>query len=504
MPYFFSPRSSNSASTTSPSFGPEGRPAAPPACEPAPGPGGCCPAWACASRYMTSPSLCAAFDSVSCARFMRSRSSVLSASLASASASSIALRSASASLLPCSESVRSVEYTSESVWLRTSISCLCRASSAALASASFTILSISSLLRPDDDVMAMCCCLPVAVSFADTFRMPFASMSKVTSICGTPRGAGGIPSRWKRPSVRLSRAIGRSPWSTCTSTDGLLSAGVLHRLAAGAERALQEVSHERLELGARERQHEVLRPRRVGGDERQVDLRLHRRRQLDLGALRRLLQPLQRHLVLAEVDAVLPLELLRDPVHHALVEIVAAQVRVAVGGLDLEHALADLEHRDVEGAAAQVVDGDRLVLLLVEAVGEGGRRRLVDDAQHLEAGDLAGVLGRLPLGVVEVGGHGDDGLRDLLAQVGLGRLLQLAQDHGGDLGRRGLLAAHLDARVAVGRLHDLVRHELDLLQHLVVAAAHEALDREHGVLGVGDRLSLRHLPHENFAVLRET
>src|SRR3989442_1609538 len=495
MAYFFSPRSSNSASTTSPSFGPDGRPA-PPACGPAWEPAPCPDCCACASRYMISPSFWAAFDSVSCARFMRSRSSVLSASLASASASSIALRSVSASLLPCSESVRSVEYTSESVWLRTSISCLCRASSAALASASFTILSISSLLRPDDDVMAMCCCLPVAVSFADTFRMPFASMSKVTSICGTPRGAGGIPSRWKRPSVRLSRAIGRSPWRTCTSTDGWL--------AAGTERALHEVGHERLELGARERQHEVLRPRRVGGDERQVDLRLHRRRQLDLGPLRRLLQPLQRHLVLAEVDAVLPLELLRDPVHHALVEIVAAQVRVAVGGLDLEHALADLEHRDVEGAAAQVVDGDRLVLLLVEAVGEGGRRRLVDDAQHLEAGDLAGVLGRLPLGVVEVGGHGDDGLRDLLAQVGLGRLLQLAQDHGGDLGRRVLLAAHLDARVAVGRLHDLVRHELDLLQHLVVAAAHEALDREHGVLGVGDRLSLRHLPHENFAVLRET
>ena len=32
--------------------------------------------------------------------------------------------------------------------------------------------------------------LPVALSLAVTFRMPLASMSKVTSICGTPRGAG--------------------------------------------------------------------------------------------------------------------------------------------------------------------------------------------------------------------------------------------------------------------------------------------------------------------------
>ena len=33
----------------------------------------------------------------------------------------------------------------------------------------------------------MCCSLPVPRSFALTFTMPFASMSKVTSICGTPR-----------------------------------------------------------------------------------------------------------------------------------------------------------------------------------------------------------------------------------------------------------------------------------------------------------------------------
>ena len=56
--------------------------------------------------------------------------------------------------------------------------------------------------------------------------MPLASMSNATSICGTPRGAGGRPTSWKRPSVRLSRAIGRSPCSTCTSTLVWLSVAV--------------------------------------------------------------------------------------------------------------------------------------------------------------------------------------------------------------------------------------------------------------------------------------
>ena len=38
--------------------------------------------------------------------------------------------------------------------------------------------------------MVIFCSLPVALSLAETLRMPLASMSKVTSICGTPRGRG--------------------------------------------------------------------------------------------------------------------------------------------------------------------------------------------------------------------------------------------------------------------------------------------------------------------------
>ena len=56
--------------------------------------------------------------------------------------------------------------------------------------------------------------------------MPFASMSNVTSICGTPRGAGGMPSRLKLPSDLLSRAILRSPWKMLIVTAGWLSAAV--------------------------------------------------------------------------------------------------------------------------------------------------------------------------------------------------------------------------------------------------------------------------------------
>ena len=61
-----------------------------------------------------------------------------------------------------------------------------------------------------------------------------------------------------------------------------------------------------------------------------------------------------------------------------VVDVVAAEVGVAVGGDDLEDALVELEDGDVEGAAAEVVDGDEAVFLFVEAVGQGCGGGFVD------------------------------------------------------------------------------------------------------------------------------
>eukprot|EP00966_Prymnesium_polylepis_P113825 2630920-Prymnesium_polylepis.1 len=43
---------------------------------------------------------------------------------------------------------------------------------------------------------------------------------RVTSICGMPRGAGGMPTRSNWPSILLSDAISRSPCSTLMPTCG--------------------------------------------------------------------------------------------------------------------------------------------------------------------------------------------------------------------------------------------------------------------------------------------
>mmetsp|Transcript_31788 Transcript_31788/g.90287 ORF Transcript_31788/g.90287 Transcript_31788/m.90287 type:complete len:224 (+) Transcript_31788:769-1440(+) len=74
--------------------------------------------------------------------------------------------------------------------------------------------------------MVIFCSLLVALSLAVTCTIPLASMSNVTSICGTPRGAGGMPTRSNWPSSLLSAAISRSPWRTLIPTWVWLSAAV--------------------------------------------------------------------------------------------------------------------------------------------------------------------------------------------------------------------------------------------------------------------------------------
>ena len=69
---------------------------------------------------------------------------------------------------------------------------------------------------------------------------------------------------------------------------------------------------------------------------------------------------------------------------HALVKVIAAQEGIAAGGAHLEDAIADIQDRDIEGAAAQVVDGDDFILLLVQPIGQRRGGRLVDDAQHFQ------------------------------------------------------------------------------------------------------------------------
>src|SRR3569833_316424 len=116
---------------------------------------------------------------------------------------------------------------------------------------------------------------------------------------------------------------------------------------------------------------------------------------------------------------------------------------------------------------------------LVQAVSDSGGRGLVHNTEDVQAGDDTGILGGLPLDVVEVGRDGNDGVGDLLAQVALGHLLHLAQDHGADLlgGELLGLTAELDPDGGLSAFVDnLEGHVLDIGLDLLLGelAADEA------------------------------
>ena len=164
----------------------------------------------------------------------------------------------------------------------------------------------------------------------------------------------------------------------------------------------------------------------------------------------------------------------------------------------------DFNDGNIEGAAAQIVHRNGVVALgLVHTVGQRRRRRLVDDAPHIQTGDLAGVFGGLTLGVVEIGRHGDDRLADRLAEELLGGFFHLAQHFGRHLRRGHLVALGFHPGIAVIGGDNAVGDHGDVFLHDIVLelAADQALDREQRVLGIGHGLALGALADQNFTVV---
>ncbi len=107
------------------------------------------------------------------------------------------------------------------------------------------------------------------------------------------------------------------------------------------------------------------------------------------------------------------LEHIGNPVDDAIIEIVAAQEGVAIGAQHFKHAFTHVENGDIKSAAAEIIDSNFAIMIsTIDAIGESGCGWLIDDAQDFESGDLASIFRGLSLGVIEVCGHGHNGLGD--------------------------------------------------------------------------------------------
>jgi hypothetical protein len=179
-------------------------------------------------------------------------------------------------------------------------------------------------------------------------------------------------------------------------------------------------------------------------------------------------------------------------VEEVSVEVLATEMGISGSGLDSEDTTLDVEEGDIESTTTEIVDEDVALLLGLtgtKTVGNGGGGRLVDDTEDVKAGNRTGVLGGLTLVVVEVGGDSDDGLLDLLTELGLGNLLHLGKDHGGDLLGRELLVLtevlDLDLGAAVV-IDNLEGPRLDVLldSRVIETTTNQTLGIEDSVAGV--------------------
>ena len=286
---------------------------------------------------------------------------------------------------------------------------------------------------------------------------------------------------------------------------GSFQVSILEGLAARLDGAVEEAVAEHLELSSGEGLHKMLRNAVHRHYVRQVDLCGSLVRELNLSLLGSFLKSLERHRILLEVDSVvLGSEFGSEPVDDRLVEIIAAEVGVTVRGADFEHTVSEFQDGDIESTAAEVEHRDlRILVFFVQTIGECRRGRLVYDSLHVQARDLAGLLGGLTLAVGEVRRHRDDGFGDFLTEIVFSRLLHLLEDDGRNLLRSIRMAVDIHARSVVLTLYDLIRDSFDLLGDLIVGLAHKALYRIDGIVRVGDGLTLGGVADLSLSAVRE-
>ena len=188
----------------------------------------------------------------------------------------------------------------------------------------------------------------------------------------------------------------------------------------------------------------MFRARGIGRDERQVDVGRKDRGQFNLGFFSSFFQTLFSHLILRQVNAGLALEFTDHPVHDFIIEIVAAEVGIPVGGLYFEYAVAQFEDGNIESTTAEVEYEDLAVAAFIQAISEGCSRRFVDDTEYIEASDFTSIFRGLTLGIVEVCRNGDDSLGNFFTEIAFGIFLQFLQDHSRNFLRRIFLALDID------------------------------------------------------------
>lgn len=245
--------------------------------------------------------------------------------------------------------------------------------------------------------------------------------------------------------------------------------GIEQQLVERRYRLAEDVVAEALELRTRNRDRTVL----VVREAVHLDGGLCGRGEGALGLLARRPQTTHGARIVLHIRLCLLLELLDAVVDEDVVKVLTTEMSVARRRLHLKDTAVDREHTEVVSSAATIKDEHILLtshLAAIKAIGDGRRRRLVDDTEHVEARDHARVLRGLALRIIEIRGHGNHRVLHLATKIRLRSRLHLLQNRRADLlGQKALrLALVVDLNLRLLAL---------ALEHLERPVLHVALDR---------------------------
>ena len=277
-----------------------------------------------------------------------------------------------------------------------------------------------------------------------------------------------------------------------------LQLAVGQRHAHRTHGALQNRLYHALEFSPRDFAHVFAAVRQRHQDRRAIGFG-----KLMLGRDQGLAQLLHNHRMRRQIQPVPRADLLPRHREQLQIQIISAQVRVAVRCQHLvDVALPgrnQLQNRNVECPAAQVVHRHAPALLLVQSVGQSRRGRLVHQPQHFKSGQPAGVARRLSLRVVEIRRNGNHRAVHRIAEMLLGPALQLAQNERGNLRRREHTFAQPHANRAAAFRIDLEREKLQLLLNILDPAPHQPLHGIDAALRLRQQAAASRLAHQNIS-----
>ena len=266
---------------------------------------------------------------------------------------------------------------------------------------------------------------------------------------------------------------------------GNIAAGdacIFHSLTGRNHSTLNQISSQLIKLCTSQGQIQMLRAAGISSNKWQVNIGGNHVGQLNLSLLSSLDNTLSTHLVRRQINAVLLLELLYNPVHNCLVEVIAAQMGITIGSTNLKYAILNIHNGHIEGTTAQVKYQNGLSLVLVNTISQSSSSRLVDNTQYIQAGNLTSILGCLTLAIIKVSRNSNNCLVYLFTQISLSISLQLLQNHGRNL------------RWSVA---------LTINSYGVVLLTHMTLDRRNGAVRVGYSLTLCQLAYQTLTSLGE-